>query len=130
MSEIVDIVQVPQVTNWIACMDDGTYRWVLPGTRQPLPDGPTAEWMARHDGAHSTRWGTLPQSVPAAPTATAAQLQTLGTVARDAQARRDAAFAALRDATLAAIAEGMTEKRAAEMAGVDRMTVRRWQGKR
>lgn len=59
-----------------------------------------------------------------------AGLQSLGRAAAVAQSARDAAFAELKAATLAAIAAGMPEQRAAKLAGVDRMTVRRWQGKR
>lgn len=37
---------------------------------------------------------------------------------------------ALREAVLASLAEGMPESQAARLAGVDRMTVRSWAGKR
>ena len=57
-------------------------------------------------------------------------LRTLGTRARRAQQRRDEAYAALRDAVIAAVGEGMSESHAAEVAQVDRMTVRKWLGKR
>lgn len=57
-------------------------------------------------------------------------LARLGRIAQEAQRQRDAAYAELKAATLAAIAAGMPEQRAAKLAGVDRMTVRRWQGKR
>ena len=57
-------------------------------------------------------------------------LRTLGTRARRAQARRDEAYARLREAVRAAVADGMSEVQAAKAARVDRMTVRRWLGKR
>lgn len=48
------------------------------------------------------------------------------------QARLDeaAAFENLRLVTLKALADGMTEAEAARLGQVDRMTVRKWRGKR
>ena len=61
---------------------------------------------------------------------TTPSLRTLGTRARRAQERRNTAYDALKQAAVAAVAAGMSEARAAELAQVDRMTVRRWLGKR
>lgn len=53
-----------------------------------------------------------------------------GRLARVAQDDRDSAFSGLSNSVAAAISQGMPEQVAARVAGVDRMTVRRWQGKR
>lgn len=53
-----------------------------------------------------------------------------GRVARVAQDDRDYAFESLSEAVLEAMDSGMPEQVAARAAGVDRMTVRRWGGKR
>ena len=53
-----------------------------------------------------------------------------GRAARVAQDDRDQAFSALSSHVRAAVAGGMPEQVTARVAGVDRMTVRRWQGKR
>ena len=52
-----------------------------------------------------------------------------GRRAAKAKAHRDAAFEELAATVREAIAAGLTEVDAAKLAGVDRMTVRRWVGK-
>lgn len=56
-------------------------------------------------------------------------VETLAATEQAARAVAEAIRAELRTAVLAAIDGGMSEVRAAELAGVARMTVRAWQGK-
>ena len=56
-------------------------------------------------------------------------LERAGRHAARAKAARDAAFEELAAKVREAIAAGLTEVDAARLAGVDRMTVRRWVGK-
>lgn len=57
-------------------------------------------------------------------------LADLGHRRREARAALDTATEALRAGVLRALEGGMPEAEAARRAGVDRMTVRKWQGKR
>lgn len=69
-------------------------------------------------------------SGPATIPKVASELQTVGKrlrAARDAQAK---AYEAARLAALASLADGVSESQVATDLGVDRMTVRKWQGKR
>ena len=54
------------------------------------------------------------------------ELERAGRRAAVAKAQRDAAFAVLAAKVREAVAAGLTEVDAARLAGVDRMTVRRW----
>ena len=123
---ITDIVQVPQVTNWVGCLSDGTYRWVLPGTRTLLPGGPTADWMRRIDGAQSVRWGGTPTGAPVAPTETAAQLAALTAEWREAQQAADTARGLLADAARTAHRGGMSAYRLGQITGASEPTIRKW----
>ena len=58
------------------------------------------------------------------------QLARAGRRLVTSRARTDDALDAVREAVLAALAAGMTEVDAARLGQVDRMTVRKWQGKR
>lgn len=57
------------------------------------------------------------------------RLTRAGARAAKAQTRRDDAFADLAAAVRAAVASGVSEVRAAQLAGVNRGTVRKWLGK-
>ena len=58
------------------------------------------------------------------------QLARAGRRLVTSRARTDDALDAVREAVLAALAAGMTEVDAARLGQVDRMTVRKWRGKR
>ena len=58
-----------------------------------------------------------------------AELRAAGDVMHDARRASDKARDIARDLALAAIADGMGEAPVARHIGVDRMTLRRWQGK-
>lgn len=123
---ITDIVQYPQVTNWVAAMSDGTYRWVLPGTGSLLDGGPTPDWVHRMDGTESARWGKLPASTLTAPTATVAHLAALSSDWRTAQAAADQARERLAQACRDAKAAGMSAYRMEQITGASDPTIRKW----
>lgn len=117
--------------------DEGTmlYTW----TSYVLESNPWASYeddpQAREDeGLYPHEWVAAEGDCGTEAEARAAvmiwALGVMGEQANAKQTERDADFAALADMVRVAVANGMPEQRAAKIAGIDRMTVRRWLGKR
>ena len=58
------------------------------------------------------------------------ELERVGRSLRSARSAQQAAFESARVAAVAAMAAGVSESQVARTVGVDRMTVRKWAGKR
>lgn len=92
-----------------------------------VAEGKAAEFDGR---AHIGEWGLCITVHVPVPSSDRERIQTLREAYHRSRFQSDASRDELRDAVVDLIGHGMAEAEAARIAGVDRMTVRKWNGKR